>query len=53
MPRSTVAILKTQPNSVISDYHELLNLAGYQDVVDRSVDTALKSQYLLALLLSG
>ena len=42
MPRSTVAILKTQPNSVISDYHELLNLAGYQDVVDPSVDTALK-----------
>ena len=42
MPRSTVAILKTRPTSVISDYHKLLNLAGYQDVVDRSVDTALK-----------
>ena len=42
MPRSTVAILKTQPATVIDDYHELLNLAGYQEVVDKTVDTALK-----------
>ena len=42
MPRSSVAILKTHPTSVINDYHELLNLGGYQNVVDRSVDTALK-----------
>ena len=42
MSRSTVAILKTQPSTVIDDYHELLNLAGYQDVVDKTVDTALK-----------
>ena len=42
MARSQVAILKTQPSSVIADYHELLNLAGYQDVVDKTVDTALK-----------
>ena len=42
MPRATVAILRTRPSTVISDYHQLLNLAGYQDVVDRSVDTALK-----------
>ena len=42
MSRATVAILKTQPSTVIHDYHELLNLAGYQDIVDRSVDTALK-----------
>ena len=42
MSRATVAILKTQPSTVIHDYHELLNLAGYQDIVDRAVDTALK-----------
>ena len=42
MPQPTVAILETQPSTVIQDYHEFLNLAGYQDVVDRSVDTALK-----------
>ena len=42
MPQATVAILRTQPSTVISDYHELLNLAGYRQVVDPSVDTALK-----------
>ena len=42
MPRSTVAILKTQPSTIIDDYHALLNLAGYQQVVDKTVDTALK-----------
>ena len=42
MPNATVAVLKTQPSTVTRDYHELLNLAKYQDVVDRSVDTALK-----------
>ena len=40
--KSTVAVLRTRPSTVLSDYHELMNLAGYQDVVDRSVDTALK-----------
>ena len=42
MPPATVAILRTQPSTVINDYHELLNLAGYRQVVDPSVDTALK-----------
>ena len=42
MAHSQVAILRTQPSSVIGDYHELLNLARYQDVVDKTVDTALK-----------
>ena len=42
MHQSTVAVLKTDPSTVIRDYHELLNLADYQNVVDRSVDTALK-----------
>ena len=33
---------KTQPSTVLDDYHELLNLGGYQQVVDKTVDTALK-----------
>ncbi len=42
MSKSKVAILRTRPGTVLKDYHELLNLADYQRVVDRSVDTALK-----------
>ncbi len=42
MPPSQVAILKTSPRTVLSDYHELMNLAGYQRVIDREADTALK-----------
>jgi len=42
MPKSKVAILKTSPATVRRDYHELMNLAGYQEVVDPAVDTALK-----------
>lgn len=42
MKKSRVAVLRTSPQRVISDYHELMNLAGYQDVVDRQYDTALK-----------
>jgi uncharacterized protein (DUF362 family) len=42
MPKSRVAILRTSPRTVLADYHRLMNLAGYQDVVDRSADTALK-----------
>ncbi len=42
MSRSTVAILKTRPATVLHDYHELMNLAGYQDVVAKDADTALK-----------
>ncbi len=42
MKQARVAILRTQPASVLADYHELMNLAGYQDVVDRAADTALK-----------
>ena len=40
--KSTVAVLRTRPATVLSDYHEVMNLAGYQDVVDRTADTALK-----------
>jgi uncharacterized protein (DUF362 family) len=41
-PRSKVAILRTAPATVLTDYHTLMNLAGYQDVIARDVDTALK-----------
>lgn len=41
-PPSTVAILRTSPATVLRDYHTVMNLAGYQDVLDKSVDTALK-----------
>ncbi|MCY3765570.1 MAG: DUF362 domain-containing protein [Gemmatimonadetes bacterium] len=37
-----MAVLKTRPETVLRDYHRLLNLAGYQDVLDRKLDTALK-----------
>ena len=42
MTRSKVAILRTRPETVRRDYHELMNLAGYQAVLDREADTALK-----------
>ena len=40
--RSKVAILRTSPATVLADYHELMNLAGYQDVIAKEVETALK-----------
>ncbi len=42
MSKSKVAILRTSPATVLADYHELMNLADYQAVVDRTADTALK-----------
>jgi 4-hydroxybenzoate polyprenyltransferase len=36
------AILRTTPATVLRDYHELMNLAGYQDVIAKDADTALK-----------
>jgi uncharacterized protein (DUF362 family) len=42
MARSKVAILRTSPRTVLSDYHDLLNLAGYQDVIQKQAETALK-----------
>jgi uncharacterized protein (DUF362 family) len=42
MARSKVAILRTSPATVLEDYHRLMNLAGYQEVVDKTADTALK-----------
>ncbi len=40
--RSKVAILRTRPATVLEDYHRLMNLAGYQEVIDRTAETALK-----------
>ncbi|MCB0227769.1 MAG: DUF362 domain-containing protein, partial [Anaerolineae bacterium] len=42
MTKSKVAILRTSPRTVLADYHRLMNLAGYQDVIARDADTALK-----------
>lgn len=42
MSKSKVAILRTSPATVLDDYHRLMNLAGYQDVVAKDADTALK-----------
>ena len=42
MSKSKVAIVKTTPATVLEDYHRLMNLAGYQDVLPKDKDTALK-----------
>ena len=42
MKQSTVAILRTSPATVLEDYHRLLNLAGYQEVLPKDKETALK-----------
>jgi uncharacterized protein (DUF362 family) len=42
MPKSKVAVLRTSPATVLRDYHELMNLAGYQSVLSKDADTALK-----------
>ncbi|HSO32316.1 MAG TPA: DUF362 domain-containing protein [Labilithrix sp.] len=40
--KSRVAILRTKPETVREDYHRLLNLANYQEHVDKTADTGLK-----------
>ncbi len=42
MAKSSVAILRTCPATVLRDYHALMNLGGYQGVIARDADTALK-----------
>jgi uncharacterized protein (DUF362 family) len=42
MNRSKVALLRTSPATILEDTHRLMNLAGYQDVVAKDADTALK-----------
>ncbi len=37
--RSRVAVLTTSPASVLADYHELMNLAGYREVIAPEVDS--------------
>src|SRR5207237_9461385 len=40
--RTRVSILRTSPATVLRDYHSVMNLAGYQEVVRKDADTALK-----------
>ena len=40
--KAKVALLRTSPATVLEDYHRLMNLAGYQDVIAKDADTALK-----------
>jgi len=42
MSNSRVAVLRTSPQTVLHDYHRLMNLAGYRDVIAKDTDTALK-----------
>ncbi len=42
MSSARVAVLETSPRTVFEDTHRLMNLAGYQDVLPKDVDTALK-----------
>jgi uncharacterized protein (DUF362 family) len=42
MAGSKVAVLTTSPRTVLEDYHRLMNLAGYQGVLGKNIDTALK-----------
>ena len=42
MSKSRVAVLRTTPATVRRDYHEVMNLAGYQEVIARDAETALK-----------
>ena len=42
MTKSKVAILRTTPATVLLDYHRAMNLAGYQEVIAKDADTALK-----------
>ena len=42
MGKSKVAVLNTSPKTILADYHHLMNLAGYQEVVSKDADTALK-----------
>ncbi len=42
MPKSIVAVLKTNPETVLEDYGKLMRMAGYQDHLSKDRDTALK-----------
>jgi uncharacterized protein (DUF362 family) len=40
--KSKVAVLRATPATVLADYHRLMNLAGYREVLPRDRETALK-----------
>ena len=40
--KSIVALLRTSPATVLEDYHRLMNLAGYQEFLPKTSETALK-----------
>ena len=42
MKKSKVAVLKTSPETVLADYHRLMNLVDYQKYLPKTIDTALK-----------
>src|SRR3990172_3117623 len=42
MSQSTVAIVRATPATVLADYHRVMNLAGYREVIDPKADTGLK-----------
>jgi uncharacterized protein (DUF362 family) len=42
MAKARVAVLRTSPRTVFEDHHRLMNLAGYQEALPKSADTALK-----------
>jgi len=42
LAKTKVAVLYTKPQNVFEDYHRLMNLAGYQEVLSKQCDTALK-----------
>ncbi|MCX8010274.1 MAG: DUF362 domain-containing protein, partial [Ignavibacteria bacterium] len=42
MAKSKVAVLKTNPNSVLDDYERLLKLADFEQHLDKSKTTILK-----------
>ncbi len=42
MNTSKVAVVRTTPETYLADVHRAMNLAGYQDVIKKEIDTALK-----------
>lgn len=50
MSKSTVAIVRTKPKTVIEDYGRLLDLAGAVEVLDRDATTILKNNISWHLL---
>ena len=42
MPKSKVAVLRTEPETIFQDYRRLMHLAGYREVLDSSAPLLLK-----------